>query len=251
MKKYIILFTLLLSVKGFAQIEVADSTKRFFLEEIVISSSKETNELRTLPASISVITPQMIEERQIASIVDLSAITPNFYIPDYGSKMSTPVYIRGIGERSTGQALGLYVDNMPYLDKSVFNFEFMDVQRIELLRGPQGTLYGRNAMNGIVNIFTYSPLDYERTKLALSAGNYGLFRANTSIARKIGKKTGVSLSGYYDGNQGYFENQFDKKRADRLQSAGGRFRFDWRPIENWTIQLNANYDYSEQGAFPY
>jgi outer membrane receptor protein involved in Fe transport len=102
----------------------------------------------------------MIEDRKIVSIVDLSAVAPNFFVPDYGSKMSTPVYIRGIGERSTGQAVGVYVNNMPYLDKSVFNFEFMDVQRIEVLRGPQGTLYGRNAMGGIVNVFTHSPMDY-------------------------------------------------------------------------------------------
>jgi len=165
--------------------------------------------------------------------------------------MSTPVYIRGIGERSTGQSIGLYVDNMPYLDKSVFNFEFMDVQRIELLRGPQGTLYGRNAMSGIVNVFTYSPLDYERTKITLTAGNYGLLRGNASFSKKIGNKAGISLRGYYDENDGFFKNQHDGKRADQLRSAGGRFRFDWRPAQNWTMQLVANYDHSDQGAFPY
>jgi outer membrane receptor protein involved in Fe transport len=228
-----------------------DVTQHYELEEVVVSSNKETNELKTLPGSISFVTPRMMDERKILSIVDLSAVIPNFFIPDYGSKMSTPVYIRGIGERSTGQSIGMYVDNMPYLDKSVFNFEFMDVQRIELLRGPQGTLYGRNALSGIVNIFTWSPLDYERTRVSLSTGNYGLFRANASVSRKTGKNSGISLSGYYDGNNGFYENQFDGTRADRLRSGGGRLRFDLRPAEKWTIQLMANYDHSEQGAFPY
>ena len=245
-----ILFFFLINSVIFAQTEEADIDLN--LEEIVIvSSSKETNELRTLPGSISIISPRMIEERKIISIVDLSAIIPNFFVPNYGSKMSTPVYIRGIGERSTGQAVGVYVDNMPYLDKSVFNFEFLDVQRIEALRGPQGTLYGRNAMSGIVNVFTYSPLDYERTKATLTAGNYGLFRANASVSRKIGKRTGASFSGYYDGNDGFFENKYDGKRADRLRSGGSRLRLDVRPAGKWTVQLMANYDYSEQGAFPY
>ena len=221
------------------------------LDEIVITTTKETNELRTLPGSISFITPRMMEERKITSIMDLSAIIPNFFIPRYGSKMSTPVYIRGIGERSAGQSIGLYVDNMPYLDKSVFDFEFMDVQRIEILRGPQGTLYGRNAMSGIINVYTYSPLEHDRTKITLSAGNYGLLRANASVSRKIGGKAGVSLSGYYDGNNGFFENQYDNQRADHLRSGGGRLRLDLRPAENWTLQLFANYDYAEQGAFPY
>jgi outer membrane receptor protein involved in Fe transport len=235
----------------FAQTGESDIATQVDLEEVVVSSTKETNELKTLPGSISFITPRMMEDRKIISIVDLSAVIPNFFVPNYGSKMSTPVYIRGIGERSTGQAVGLYVDNMPYLDKSVFNFDFLDVQRIEVLRGPQGTLYGRNAMGGIVNIFTHSPLDYERTRLTLTAGNYGLFRANASVSKKIGKIAGISLSGYYDGNNGFFVNQYDGKRADRLRSGGGRFCLDVKPAEKWTVQLMTNYDYSDQEAFPY
>ena len=250
-KYYIILFMLLWNSVLFAQTDNFGVVAQIDLEEVVVSSTKETNELKTLPGSISFITPRMIDEQKIISIVDLSAVIPNFFVPNYGSKMSASVYIRGIGERSTGQAVGLYVDNMPYLDKSVFNFEFLDVQRIEALRGPQGTLYGRNAMGGIVNIYTRSPLDYERTKVTLTAGNYGLFRANVSVSKKTGKKAGISLNGYYDGNEGFFENQYDGKRADRLRSAGGRFRLDVRPVENWTVQLMANYDHSDQGAFPY
>ena len=249
---YIILLTGLWSGSIFAQTTESNTeTQLYELEEVVVTSNKETNDLKTLPGSISFITPRIIDERKIHSIMDLSATVPNFFIPNYGSKMSTPVYIRGIGERSTGQSIGLYVDNQPYLDKSVFNFEFMDVQRIELLRGPQGTLYGRNAMSGIVNIYTWSPLDYERTKVSLTAGNYGLLRANASVARKIGKKAGISLSGYYDANNGFFENQFDGKSADRLRATGGRLRLDVRPAEKWTVQLMASYDHSEQGAFPY
>ena len=251
-KYYIIIFILLCNIGLFAQTDTSEvAIWAIELGEIIVSSTKETNELKTLPASISFITPRMMEERKIVSIVDLSSVIPNFYVPNYGSKMSTPVYIRGIGERSTGQAIGLYVDNMPYLDKSVFNFEFMDVQRIEALRGPQGTLYGRNAMGGIVNVYTYSPLDYERTRLTLTTGNYGLFRANTSVSKKLGGKTGIALSGYYSGSDGFFKNQYDGKRADKLQSAGGRLRFDYRPAEKWTMQLMVNYDHSNQGAFPY
>ena len=251
LKYYFAIFILLWSGKIFAQTEEQDIATPIDLEEVVVSSTKETNELKTLPGSISFVTPRMLDERKITSIVDLSAVIPNFFIPNYGSKMSTPVYIRGIGERSTGQSIGLYVDNMPYLDKSVFNFDLMDVQRIELLRGPQGTLYGRNAMSGIINVYTYSPLEHERTRIVLSAGNCGLLRANVSVSGKTGKKAGISLSGYYDRNNGFFENQYDGKRADWLRSAGSRLRFDLRPAAKWLIQVMANYDYSDQGAFPY
>ena len=224
---------------------------RFELEEVVVLSTKEFSDLKTSPASVSFITSRMIDEWQITSIVDLSSIIPNFFVPNYGSKMSSPVYIRGIGERSTGQSTALYIDNMPCLSKSVFNFEFLDVQRIEALNGPQGTLYGRNAMSGIVNIYTWSPLDYERTKVSLTAGNYGFFRFNASVSKKITEKVGISLSGYNDGNKGFFINQYDGKSADYLRSAGGRFRLDFKPAKKWGIQWINNYDYSNQGAFPY
>ena len=79
-----------------------------------------------------------------------------------GAKLTSAIYIRGIGARSSGQSVGLYVDNVPYLDKSTFDFELTDIQRIEVLRGPQGTLYGRNAMGGIVNIYTISPVRLPR-----------------------------------------------------------------------------------------
>jgi outer membrane receptor protein involved in Fe transport len=229
-----------------------DTIQSKYLNEVIISSStKETNSLNALPGSVSFITPQMIEGQKIINIKDLSTIIPNFFVADYGSKLSVPVYIRGIGERSTGQSIGMYVDNMPYLDKSVFDFEFMDISQIEVLRGPQGTLYGRNAMSGIVNIATRSPLDFQYGKIALTTGNYGLFRAKAAASELLTENAGISISGYYDGNDGYFTNQFDDKQADKLKSAGARVRFDWKLNSHWTAQLMANYDISDQGAFPY
>ena len=131
-KRFFTLIAFILLVSGLAsgQAEETNVELQNDIEElIIVSSTKETNELKKLPGSISIISPRMMEERKIISIVDLSTIIPNFFVPRYGSKMSTPVYIRGIGERSTGQAVGVYVDNMPYLDKSVFNFDFLDVHR--------------------------------------------------------------------------------------------------------------------------
>ena len=149
-----------------------DTLRLYHLNEVVVVSSiKETNTIKSLPASISLLIPSQIDGMKVMSVKDLSTLIPNFYIPDYGSKMTTPIYVRGIGERSTGQTIGLYVDNMPYLDKSTFDFDFTDIQRIEVLRGPQGTLYGRNAMGGIIHIHTHSPLDYARTKIMLTKGN--------------------------------------------------------------------------------
>ncbi|MCC8146028.1 MAG: TonB-dependent receptor, partial [Bacteroidales bacterium] len=229
-----------------------DTSKLQSLNEVIITSStKETNNLQTLPASVSFLTPVVLEGRKIVNVKDLSAVIPNFFIPDYGSKLSVPIYIRGIGERSTGQSIGMYMDNMPYLNKSVFDFEFLDISQIEILRGPQGTLYGRNAMSGMIHIRTHSPLHSQYGKISLTTGNYGLFRARVAASELIRENLGLTISGYYDGNSGYFTNQYNGKKADKLRSAGARMRLDWKINPNWEAQLTGSYDKVEQGAFPY
>ncbi|MDR0798409.1 MAG: TonB-dependent receptor, partial [Dysgonamonadaceae bacterium] len=229
-----------------------DSISTRTLSEVVISAStKETNDLKALPASVSSITAATVEGTKIIDIKDLSLLIPNFFLPDYGSRLSVPVYIRGIGERTTGQSIGMYVDNAPYLDKSVFDFDFLDIRQIDVLRGPQGTLYGRNAMSGIVHVITRSPLEEQYGKVSLTTGNYGLFRTKVSAAELLSDHAGLALSGYYDRNDGYFTNQFSGEKADPLQSAGAKLRFDWQPHRYWTIRLTGNYDKCDQGAFPY
>jgi len=228
-----------------------DTIKNRYLDEVVVSSTKETNNLKSFPASVSIVTPQMIDGQKITSIKGLSAVIPNFFVADYGSKLSTPVYIRGIGERSTGQSIGMYVDNMPYMDKSVFDFDFMDIQRVEVLRGPQGTLYGRNAMSGIVNIFTQSTLQPSYTKISYTGGNYGLWREKATTSFLIRENIGVSLSLYNNKNNGYFTNQYTGEKADKLRSFGGRVRADWKINPNWMITYTLNFDSCRQGAFPY
>lgn len=229
-----------------------DTIKTYNIDEVVITSStKETNNLRTLPGSVSVFSPQTIASRQIDALKDISSFVPNLYMPDYGSKLTSAIYIRGIGARSSGQSIGLYVDDVPYLDKSTFDFELTDIQRIEVLRGPQGTLYGRNAMGGIVNIYTLSPFNFEGTKLSVSAGNHGQFKAKAAHYNKLSESVGLMVSAYYDRNSGYFLNEYTGTKADKEESAGGRFKLDWRINRHLTAAYSLAFDYTDQGAFPY
>ncbi len=229
-----------------------DTIKTYALNEVVVTSStKETNDIRTLPGAISILSPQMISSRQIEALKDISTFAPNVFMPDYGSKMTSAIYIRGIGARSSGQTVGLYVDNVPYMDKSTFDFELTDIQRIEVLRGPQGTLYGRNAMGGIINIYTLSPIDYQGTRLSVSAGNYGQVNAKASHYHKLGESIGISIGGYYDRNDGFFTNTYTSEKADHEEAAGGRLKLDWRIKPNFLASYATNFDYSDQGAFPY
>ncbi len=229
-----------------------DTIKTFNIDEIVVtSSSKETNTLRTLPGSVSILTPQQIAGRQITSIKDISSFVPNLYMPDYGAKLTSAIYIRGIGARSSGQSVGLYVDNVSYMDKSSFDFELMDIQRIEVLRGPQGTLYGRNAMGGIINVYTLSPFDYQGAKASLSYGNYGQLNAKVSGYTKLSENVGLSAGIFYDRCDGFFTNAYNGEKIDKEESYGGNLKLLWKISPRFTASYSASYEYIDQGGFPY
>jgi iron complex outermembrane receptor protein len=240
-------FSMTLSAENDEQI---DSLKVIHLEEVKIYSHKETMS-QQMPVSSTVITPNVINGAQMNSIRDLSVFVPNFFIPDYGSAMSTAPYIRGVGSRSTGQSMALYVDNVPYFEKSTFDCDFYDIRQIEILRGPQGTLYGRNALGGIVNIYTLSPFDYQGTKFSATGGNYGLAKVQAAYYDKINEKIGFSVSGYYNHIDGFFTNLYNHKKADDKTSAGGRAKIEWLVSPTFRTQYIFNYDYVDQTAYPY
>lgn len=229
-----------------------DTLKTYNIDEIVITSSmKETNDLRTLPGAVSILTPQQIKSGQMQSLKDIRSFVPNLYIPDYGAKLTSAIYIRGVGARSSGQTVGLYVDHAPYPDKSTFDFELPDIQRIEVLRGPQGTLYGRNAMGGIINIHTLSPLHYQGTKFSVSYGNYGELRVKGSHYMKPGHSFGLSIGAYYSRRDGFFENVYTGKKADDEKTAGGHLKLHWQINPRLKALYSLSGEYADQGAFPY
>ncbi len=218
---------------------------------VILSSTKETNSLRSLPASVSVFSPKNLESMQVHNIKDLSAFVPNYFVADYGSKMTAPLYIRGIGARSGTQTASLYIDNVPYFNTTSFDSELFDIQRVEVLRGTQGTLYGRNAMGGILNIYTYSPLSYEGTKVKVGGGNYGFLSGDISHYRKLNNTMGVSVAAYYRKDDGYFKNIYTGNKVDDMKNVGGRAKFAWNVTPRLSANYSVSFDYVDQGAFPY
>ena len=230
-----------------------DTTKVIDIEEVVvIASPKETSKLRQLPTSVSLISQKDMQANRITSLKSASSIVPNFFIPDYGSRLTSAMYIRGIGSRINTPAVGIYVDNIPYLDKSAFDFNFYDIERIDILRGPQGTLYGRNTMGGLVKVHTRSPFSYQGTDVKLSYGTKNNHRsASLTHYHRISERFAFSAGGYYEGADGFFTNTHLNKKVDEMQAGGGRIRAIWFASDNWKFDFNVNYDYTDEGGYPY
>jgi len=248
------IFSLLLTIFFALKIsaEVVDTTTIVEIQEVEVVSLKEYAPLRQLPSSVTRINEKQLDDNHITSLKGVSGIVPNLFIPDYGSRLTSAVYIRGIGSRINTPAVGLYVDNIPFTDKSGFDFNFYDINRIEVMRGPQGTLYGRNTMGGVIKVFTLSPLFFQGTtaKLGYSSGDNRRTVSLTHYSRPW-DSFAFSVGGYYEGSDGFYTNDITGKKVDALQAGGGRIRAIWGPIKKLNIGMNVSYDYSDEGAYPY
>jgi len=221
------------------------------INDVVITSSKDGSKLKNPPASISVLTPAELTNWNVTSIKDISAAIPNLFFPDYGSKLTSPVYIRGIGSKINAPSVGLYVDGIPYFDKSVFDFEFDEVERIEVLRGPQGTLYGRNTMGGIIQVTTKNPLESQGGKVSLTGGSYGRREVSASYYGKISPVFGYSFSGKYNHSDGFFVNQHTGETADKLNVLSGSGKLVWKASKSLDFSLHVRAENMKQNGYPY
>ena len=229
-----------------------DTTKVIDIEEVVvIATPKENNRLRQQAVSATSFSQNDLRKNSVTSVKSLSGLVPNLFIPDYGSKLTTSMYVRGIGSRINTPAVGLYVDNIPFIDKSAFDFNYSDIERIDVMRGPQGTLYGRNTMGGLIRIFTKSPFSYQGTDLRLGAATYNNYKASVTHYHRISSQFAFSAGAFYEHKGGFFKNQFNGKRIDVDDEFGGRIRAIYLPTENSKLDFTLNYEYTNQGGYPY
>ena len=234
--------------------EEQDSIQTNPIEQVVIRSyvpQRPTAPSVGQPAALTWITSRDLSQYRMQSITDLTGRVPSLFVPDYGSKRSAAIYLRGSGARSSGQTIGLYVDGVPVLNKSGFNFDIPGITGVEVLRGPQGTLYGRNAMSGIINYYTRSAFDQPGGEVKLTAGSHRLLRGSVEQAFRLSDKVGLSYGLSGTTRRGYFYNETRQAYQDSLRMVGGFAKLEYRPSEQLEMALSLSGDYVQQGGFPY
>lgn len=230
--------------------EIQDSLFVSLDEITVIPLTRETRIFHEQPLSYSNIRIRTIERNNLMNLHDLSSYVPNFFMPEYGSKITSSIFVRGIGSRMGDASVGMYIDDIPFLDKSGFDFDFYDIQNIDILRGPQATIYGRNSIAGLINISTLSPFNYQGTRLALSYGTANDLRFRVSTYQKLNEKLAFSAGAFFNNNDGYFTNStLDEKNW--MKSFGGRAKLEWRFAPKWQMNLSLQYEKTKQGIYPY
>ena len=231
---------------------LSDSSKVVDLDEVVVvAQPKEQVRLRLQPVSSNVFGSEQLTQLNVRDLSQLSQYVPSFVMPSYGSRLTSSMYIRGIGSRINNPAVGVYYDNIPLMSKSAFNNHFYMLDRVDILRGPQGTLYGQNTEGGLVRIYSKNPMNYQGTDIRLGIGT-GLY-SNVEVAHfhRPSENFAFSVAGFYSGLKGFINNQNFDKKNDLTNEAGGKLRLIWQPNTNLKFDWTADYQYVNQNGFGY
>jgi len=231
---------------------LSDSSRVVDLDEVVvISQPKEQMLLRQQPLSSTVLTSGEISRFQIRDLTDLSAAVPSFAMPAYGSRLTSSIYVRGIGSRLNNPAVAIYQDGIPLMTKSAFNTHFYQLERVDVLRGPQSTLYGQNSEGGLVRVYSKNPFTYQGTDVRLGIGNglYTNFEAATY--QRLSDQFAFSAAGFYTGLKGFINNTQFSEKNDKSNEAGGRLRMLWKPTTRLGFDLSVDYQHVNQNGFGY
>lgn len=230
-----------------------DSTKNIVkeLQEVLVTAEKRELNPIDIPMTLSVVTPNRMVGENHLDLRSISSIVPNFYMQEGGLKLSTPLYVRGVGTVSGTPPVGLYIDGVPVFDKNAFVFELYDIRQIEVLKGPQTTLYGRNSINGVIHIHTNAP----RPAFSLQAkAGYADDESQTyhlAVDFPINEVYN-KLSFAYHKSEGYFRNRFDNNRkSNPSESYDMRYQGCIYPTSEWKIRFGANYNHAFDGGYAY
>lgn len=209
------------------------------LEEIKVTADKREVSANKVPTSMTVYTQTDIEDSNIRTAEELFSILPNMYLLKAGpaADIASGISIRGVAQHMSGApAFGFYIDDIYYNE---YDSNLIDIERIELLRGPQGTLYGRNTIGGVLNIVTKKPGNETTGKIRFGYGNYNSMDVMASLSGAVVEdKFFVRASGSFSKSDGYMENEFnDDDDVNSPLERDGRILFRYTPTDKTSFDL--------------
>ncbi|WP_319023283.1 TonB-dependent receptor [Pseudoblastomonas flavescens] len=230
---------------AYAQDAVEEDEPEFPSNEIVVIAQRQAQRLQDVPLSVSAVSAEALEAQQIENTSDLQLALPNitFTKTNFTSSSFT---IRGIGDLCVGvtcdQATGIHLNEAPLFGTRLFEGEFYDLEQVEVLRGPQGTLFGRNATSGVVNFRTARPSPSDvAASVEAQYGNYNAFKVKAMYNLPLADIAAVRVAGYYVNREGFTENLFDGSDIDGRDLGGIRGSLRIEPSADTTIDFMVQY----------
>lgn len=237
----------------------AASGETFGVEEITVTARRRAESLQDTPISISAVTSEGLAQRGIDNVTQIGDFTPNVKfnssVPVSASNATAAIFIRGIGQNdyqlSADPGVGLYLDGV-YISRGVGNvLDVLNVERIEVLRGPQGTLFGRNTIGGAVSVVTKKPADELGASLELTTGRFNRVQIKGSIDVPLAEGVYSSFSGFYHMRDGYVKGVVPfAPDLGGSNALAGRFALRLEPTNNLSINIAVDGTRSREESAP-
>ncbi len=221
------------------------------IADIVVTARRTNENLQTVPVAVTALSPVALQQAQVTAVTDLARTAPSLSIGTGGTGPASIVYlaIRGQAQNSPNSfsdpAVGIYIDGVYVARPMVGNLGFLDPASAEVLRGPQGTLFGRNTTGGALNLTTMQPkLDVTEGYIKIGMGNYSQVVTEGVVNVPLGDELAVRFAGRYDKHDGYFPNPFETEANGAIKGEYyGRGALKWEP-KSLPLTLNVVGDYT-------
>ncbi|MEL6917018.1 MAG: TonB-dependent receptor [Bacteroidota bacterium] len=223
------------------------------LGEVVVTANRRYEDIQKTAASVSAIGPKQVEQLQVKQFTELNSIAPNFRSYDDGANGSFTLFAsRGISTIDNNPAIGLYVDDVPYFNTFAFPLSLADVEQIEVLRGPQGTLYGRNALAGVIKITSKKPQNTLTGYATVGVGNLNAneyaFALSTPIVKdKLFFRANMSIQE----RDGFVENTVTGEDLQDREAVEGNFRLRYYANDKLSLNLQYSLQRRESNAYAF
>ncbi|MEA5516589.1 TonB-dependent receptor domain-containing protein [Nodularia sp. UHCC 0506] len=221
--------------------------------ELTVTAQKRPENAQNVPISITVIPRQEIEDAQIDSLIDIANQTPNFnFLPTSSGGTEFSNYsLRGLNNQNflTAQdSVAFYIDDIPIDYNGFLDLALLDLEQIEVLRGPQSTLYGRNSSGGVVNIISRQATPEPEIRVSTSYGRYNSrefqFALNDAL---VDDKLSLRIAGAYRGQDGFINNLATGNEIGERSRLAARAQLLWTPTPDWTVAFNSYNSFTDDG----
>lgn len=242
--------SLMLTCAAYAQDSSTDTTAGPDLEEVIVTARMRSESLQSVPIAVSSFGEKIIQDAGIERPADFIALTPNVSIAESQQPGVNFITIRGVSQIRNGESpVAVVVDGVLQTVSNQFNTDLFDLQQIEVLKGPQGALYGRNAIGGAIVMTTKEPSNDFEGKLSLGSGNGGQAKAQLGVSGPIvADKLFASVSGSFKSREGYLKNVFLNNKVDPYHNQSVRGRVILLPTETLKVDYRVSYDRTHSGA---
>lgn len=216
------------------------------LETVVITAQRREQSMQDVPVPVTAFSSKIIDDLQLNDTLTLSKFVPSMISGhNAGLASANSYWLRGLGNSQSvatfDPPVGTYVDNVYIARQNANNYAFFDTERVEVLRGPQGTLFGRNTTGGAISVLMRKPGEDFGGKVEASAGTFGRYTAKGTVDIPLSEKVLTKLSGYYVTDDGYLKNKGTGEKLNGEENFGYRGDIRFLPTDKLTIDLAAEY----------